>query len=373
MPGMNLTLLVGKTRQPAPRLLIEALQSVEITHSDSSRSGFKLVFQVGRASNRDLQDDPVLRSSKLTPFNRVIVVIAIQAKAQVLMDGIITHHEFASATTPGRATLSVIGEDDKKVQHPQQSEKAIVTKIINSSDYADYGLMAKIQEPLNAVTPTKKERIPAQAGSDLAYLQKLGTHFDYVFFITPGPRIGQNTAFWGFRPRGTRPQAAITVNMGPYTNTESVNVKYDAQAATQVQGRIQDRKTNQIRPLNAISSDRPPLAAQSALQLQRQQLVRRVRTYEETGHEYARAVDQTQAMVNRAAESTVTVTGEIDALRYGAILNIRELVPLRGVGYTHDGLYYVKSVTHRIRKGQYQQQFTITREGRNSTISSVGR
>jgi hypothetical protein len=368
MPGINLTLHLGRTKQTAPRFLIEALQSVEVTHSDTSRSGFKLIFQIGRAGNRDLQDDPILSSALLNPFNRLILVMTIQAKAQILMDGMITHHEFASTTTPGRTTLSVIGEDvsvmmdqnpDKKVQHPQQNERAIVSKIINSSDYAAYRFTAKVQNPPNNITPSKQERIPAQSGSDLAYLQELGKRFDYVFFVTPGPEVGQNTAYWGFRPRGTRPQAAITVNMGSFTNAETVNVKYDAQSATPVQGRIQDRKTNRILPVRAIASNRPALAAQPALQLQRQQLVQRVRTYEETGHEYTRAA--------------VTVTGEIDTLRYGAILNIRELVPLRGVGNTHDGLYYVKSVTHRIRKGQYQQQFTITREGRNSTISSVGR
>ena len=36
---------------------------------------------------------------------------------------------------------------------------------------------------------------------------------------------------------------------------------------------------------------------------------------------------------------------------------------LRGAGYTHDGSYYVKSVTHNISKGQYKQSFTLTREG----------
>lgn len=381
MNGINLTLRIGKTPQLAPRLLMEALQSVEVIHSDSAQSGFQLVFQVGRSGTRDRQDDPLLKSPLLTPFNRVILVITIQARAQVLMDGIITRQEF-SPSEPGQSTLTITGEDvsvmmdqatAKQVQHPQQSEMAIARKIISSADYAKYKLIADVQKPPADITPSQNERIPAQSGSDLAYLRELGERFDYVFFVTPGPGVGQNTAYWGPRPRGRSSQGAITVEMGPFTNASGINVQFDAQAATLAQGRIQDRRTNQIQPLRAADSDRPPLSRQSVLQLQQRQGVRRVQTYEETGHEFARAQAKTQAIVNRSAESGITVTGELDTLRYGDLLELRELVTLRGMGNTHDGLYYVKSVTHRIRKGEYQQSFTITREGRSSTIARVGR
>lgn len=381
MSGITLTLQIGKTPQPAPRLLMEALQSVEVSHSDSTQSGFQLMFQVGRAGSRDRQDDPLIKSPLLTPFNRVILVITIQAKARVLMDGIITRQEFSPGEA-GRSTLTITGEDvsvmmdqetNKQVEHPQQNEMAIAQKIISSAAYSRYRLIPNVQKPPANITPSRNERIPAQSGSDLAYLRQIGERFDYVFFITPGPGIGQNTAYWGPRPRGRTSQGTITVDMGPFTNASGVNVQFDGQAATQVTGQIQDRTTNEIRPLRVASSDRPPLSRQSVLQLQQQQGVRRVETYEETGHEFARAQARTQAMVNRSAETGITVTGELDTLRYGDLLKLRELVTLRGMGNTHNGLYYVKSVTHRIRKGEYQQRFTITREGRNSTISRAGR
>jgi hypothetical protein len=38
------------------------------------------------------------------------------------------------------------------------------------------------------------------------------------------------------------------------------------------------------------------------------------------------------------------------------------------VGFNYDGLYYVKSVTHKINMGDYKQSFTITREGLGSTV-----
>jgi hypothetical protein len=44
------------------------------------------------------------------------------------------------------------------------------------------------------------------------------------------------------------------------------------------------------------------------------------------------------------------------------------LVGLRGAGYSYDGMYYVKRVTHQISRGAYTQRFTLTREGTGSLV-----
>jgi hypothetical protein len=43
----------------------------------------------------------------------------------------------------------------------------------------------------------------------------------------------------------------------------------------------------------------------------------------------------------------------------------------RGAGWQHDGLYYVKRVTHRITRDDYTQSFTLTREGVGATTPVV--
>ena len=46
--GVHLTLLIGPTvAVPAPVMLTEALQRVEVSHSDEGQSGFQVTFQVG--------------------------------------------------------------------------------------------------------------------------------------------------------------------------------------------------------------------------------------------------------------------------------------------------------------------------------------
>ena len=82
---------------------------------------------------------------------------------------------------------------------------------------------------------------------------------------------------------------------------------------------------------------------------------------------FARAQADTDASTDRVVE----VSGDLDVGRYEAILAPRGLVGLRGAGYAHDGLYYVKSVSHDIRKGAYTQRFTLTREGQGSITPVV--
>ena len=41
----------------------------------------------------------------------------------------------------------------------------------------------------------------------------------------------------------------------------------------------------------------------------------------------------------------------------------RILVGVRGAGVAYDGLYYVSSVTHNIKHGEYKQSFQLSRDG----------
>ena len=189
-----------------------------------------------------------------------------------------------------------------------------------------------------------------------------------MFYIIPGPAPGANVAYWGPPQRKSRPQKALTVNMGSFTNVASVNFQNNALAATTVAGSVQDGKTNRIRPVQESKADRPKLATQSALEVQRH---RRVRQFRETGRDMARADARAQAIADRSVDNVVTVSGELETVRYGGLLHLRGLVGLRGVGGSFDGHYYVKSVTHTLAPGQYKQSFTITRDGLGSTVQRL--
>jgi hypothetical protein len=74
-----------------------------------------------------------------------------------------------------------------------------------------------------------------------------------------------------------------------------------------------------------------------------------------------------------AAQFAEAITGQgtLDVTRYGGVLQARQLVGVRGAGFAFDGLYYVKSVTHHIKRGEYKQDFNLSRDGLASTVPSL--
>src|SRR5262249_20712539 len=144
---------------------------------------------------------------------------------------------------------------------------------------------------------------------------------------------------------------ALSVNMGPVSNIESINFRYDGLHAQRVTYTSQGRSQTVTSPSLARSI---PLARDRAEARRLTHLI---------DDDPQRAEVRAQGMVDQSFDEVVTATGELDALRYNGLLEPRGLVGLRGAGQSYDGLYYVKSVTHRISKGSYKQSFNLTREG----------
>ena len=364
--GTLLTVLIGKGAPlPAPLLLMDNLDSVEVTHSDQGRSGFQMVFRAGR-TRTDLVDYGLLTNPLLKPLNRVVLLVTFNAFPEVLMDGIITHSELNPGNAPGSATLTVTGEDvsimmdlkERPVEHPAQPEAVIALKIIAS--YPKLGLIPVVIPPPTVDIPLPTERTPVQQETDLQYLQDMAARFGYVFYVTPGPAPLVNTAYWGPPKRIGVPQRALSVNMGPNTNVATINFQYNALQPTFVEGRVQDRQTGQDMPVQTRTSTRIPLSSQPAALTQSDV---RTRQFRQTGLNTVQAFARAQGETDASVDQVLTATGELDTGAYEAILKPRGLVGLRGAGYSHDGMYYVKRVTHRLRKGEYKQSFTLTRDG----------
>ncbi len=373
--GVKLTLLVGPTvAVPAPPQLTEALDGVEVTHSDEGRSGFQLTFQADRSGPADLLDPPVVSGPLLQPFNRVILLVSFGVVPAVLMDGVITHLELSPGDQGGTSTFTVTGEDvsvmmdleEKSVEHPAQDETIIANKLILS--YAQYGLLPTVIPPTVIDPPIPIERVPVQQGTDLQHLQRMAERYGYVFFVTPGPVPFVNTAYWGPPPRLSVPQRALTVDMGPETNVESIGFRNNSLGPAMVGGKVQDRTTNQAVPVQTFASTRPPLAAMPAW-LVNQPNVRTVQ-FRAGGLNATQAFGRAQGITDAASDALVA-EGEVDAVRYQGLLQARALVGVRGAGYAHDGFFYVKRVTHMIQRGRYRQRFTLTREGVGSTTPAV--
>jgi hypothetical protein len=370
---VHLNVLVGSgVPRPASSEFLEALDRVEVTHSDAERSGFQVVLRVGKPA-RQLFDPPLLADRRLAPGSRLVLTALLGARPHVLMDGFIGQQAFAPGKAAGESTLTLTGQDvaseldrnERVVTHPAQSEAAIALKILLS--YSRLGLIPVVVPPRLFAVPSPGEIVPVQKATDLKYLQELAQRLDYVFHVRPGPLPLTNTAYFGPRVRVGVPQAPLSVDLGPDTNVLSLDFQNAADEAAVVEGTVQDPLTNLPLPLRALGSLRAPLAVASALG---SAVVRR-RVYRSEGAStVVQALSEAQAQAE-AMSDVVTANGELDTGRYGALLDVGRLVSVRGVGRAYGGLYYVSRVTHALGKNSYRQSFTLKREGTGSTLASL--
>lgn len=371
-----LGLLVGPSVPvPVSSAVIEAVDNIEVAHRDQGRSGFQINLKVGRSGPRDISDFSLLTDRTFKPFNRVIINVTFGAVPKVLMDGIITHQQLAPDNQPGASRLTVTGEDvsvmmdmeEKDVEYPAQDEMTIANRIILS--YAQYGLVPVVIPPATTDTPVPTERTPVQQGTDLQYLNEMAERHGYVFYISPGPLPGQNTAYWGPPIRSGLPQKALSVNMGPSTNVRQINFTYNSLGPSLQSGSVQDRSSNERTQVETFSGTRIPLSGQPALQANQPNVRRRL--FRGNGLTVSQAFARAQGLTDSSTDDTVTANGELDATVYGDLLQPRSLVDLRGAGHTYDGTYYVQSVTHAIKKDEFMQRFTLNREGTGALSGMV--
>ena len=359
--GIRLVLLLGPTVPlPAPAEVLSALTKVEVTNDSGAGDGFQMTFALARSG---IADYGLLQSGAVSPLTRVVIGVIFGALPEVLLDGVITHHQFNPGAAAGQATLTVTGRDltalmdleEKNASFENQPDFLIVTQVLGS--YARYGLVPA-PTPTTDV-PLSLQRIPRQQETDLQFIRRLAQENGFVFYLEP-LTFGVSTAFWGPENRLGIPQPALSVNLGAATNVKSLAFSLDALAPVATKGTLVEPITRTSIPIPALPALKvPPLAAVPMLPR---------RTTIDRGTANASPTTAATRVLASMTNSpdAATANGEVDSTRYGAALRARRLVGVRGAGWTHDGLWYVRRVTHTLTPGagaHYSQSFSLSREG----------
>jgi hypothetical protein len=374
--GVQLLLMMGPTvAVPVAKPVAAALRDVEITHTDGESSAFQLSFVLSRDNPLGMALEVLLALPIFSVFSRVVITVLFNSTPHVLMDGIITTQQSRPGTEPGTVLLTLTGEDvsimmdreDVNAAHPLQPDVAIVNKLILK--YAKFGLIPLVIPPTAMGFPLPTDPPPTQNGTDYAYLTDLAKKYNYVFYVMPGPAPLTNIAYWGPKIRVGIPQKALTVDMGHATNVEDLSFEHDARKPTTYSGDVKDPLTGKRLPILALLTAQVPLASLPTLATNFTH-VKRVQV-RDSGTDYLSATAEYMAKVEESTNEVLTGRGSVDAMKYDAVLSPRGLVGVRGAGLLYDGFYYVKSVTHSLRKGSYSQEFVIVREGLGTTTPVV--
>jgi hypothetical protein len=361
----------GFTASPVPEAVIDALNSVQVTTTMGSQGGFQLKFSWSKNSALG----QLHAGGFFDPRQRVIIGVTVNGATEVLMDGIITKQDLTPSSAAGKSTFTVTGLDLTAlmdfidltgIPYPAMPMFAIVELIL--AKYALLGVVPVAIPPLLALIQNPIERFMKQDGTDYRYITTLAGKVGAVFYLDPGPTPGRSLAYWG--PDLTKmfggTQPAISIDFDSTTTVDSLNFSYDGTLATNYLVTIIEQNTHLPIPipLPGIDLIKAPQAAHAPTPLKYTQL-RPIASEDPIGAALAGL-----AKLFETAD-VVTASGQLDVLRYGRVFKVRQLCAVRGGGVYYDGLYYVKSVTHEIKRGEYKQNFTLTRGGTGSSISRV--
>jgi hypothetical protein len=364
LQGIHLTLLIGPAVPvPAPEAVMDALTSVQVTSSKDT-SGFQIVFAISKGS---LLLTTLLPAGYFDPIStRVIVIATFGGLPQVLMDGVVTRQELAPSSEPGQSTLTITGEDLSAlmdlidmtgVPFPAMPEVARVYLLL--AKYAVFGIVPAAVPSLPSDVPIPTNQIPVQRGTDRSYIRSLASQAGYVFYVEPGPLPGQSVAYFGPDVRLPVPQPALNINMDGETNVDTLSFSFDGLQKKIVLYSIMDPVTHKVVipiPVPNVAILRPPLGARPPIpwRLERQEGAAK--------NNPAKAAQEILGILFNASDA-ITASGSLDVLRYGRVLRSRMLVGVRGAGIAYDGVYYVNSVTHNLKRGEYKQSFQLSRDG----------
>lgn len=362
--GVHLTLLIGPLAvpMPAPQPVTEALQKVEI-NSSRERSGFQITFGMGKTSPLQLA---LLPAGFFDPMiTRVVLIATLKGIPTVVMDGVITRHEMQPGNEPGKSTFTVTGEDlsilmdvvDLRIPYPAMPEVARINLIL--AKYATFGITPIVVPPPVVSVDSPTSRFDTQDGTDRSYIKGLAAQSGYVFYVEPGPAPLQSIAYFGPDVRIPIPQPALSVNSDADTNVESLNFSLDGLAKKQVIMFVFDPATRKIPiavPIPDINPLHPPLGLRPTPPAKIQFAP------DTTRLSPAEAAKRAFGIMLQSADA-ISGSGSLNVVTYGFILRARLLVGVRGAGIAYDGLYYVDSVTHSIKRGEYKQNFQLSRDG----------
>jgi hypothetical protein len=372
LKAMSLTLMIGPAvLTPAPKSVIDSLTSVQVT-SGKEGSGFQLTFAVSKTSPLLLV---MLPAGYFDPIvTRVAIVATVGGIPNVLMDGFVTRQEITPSNDPGQSTLTITGEDlsvamglvESSVKFEGFSTEAVVQAVL--APYRLLGIVPVVIPPYIDYVLSSTDKWPSQVSqTDLDFIRSLARSAGYTFYVDPGPQPGQSTAYFGPDIHIPVPQPALNIDMDAMTNVESLSFSLDGMAKKITRFKILDPITGRTVieiPVPNINPFKPPLGARPTPPA--------LIGFSNQGAAQPpgkAAADILAYQLN--SSDAISGNGVLDVLRYGQVLRSRMLVGVRGASIGYDGLYYVDSVTHSIKRGEYKQNFSLSRDGLISNSPTV--
>lgn len=376
LKGLHLTMLIGPGLPlPAPLVLMDAVTEIQVTNNNT-KSGFQITFSVAKNEN------PINQLISIGFFDaistRVVIIATLNGVPNVLIDGVITQLQSVPSNEASKSIVTITGEDISLLMDlieitaplPALPDTAKVYTLLSPFHFLGITpvviptMVSTISSPTNSWETATKQ-------TPLRYLRNLAQENGYVFQIIPGPLPLQNIAYFGPDVNIPLPQKALSVNMDAHSNVENISFTTDGLAKKVNIYTIFDEVTKKITipvPVPNINILKPPLGLRPVQPVMKTTFADAF-SKKKSGEAAKKILSDLMSSENNPP--SIKANGSLNVLRYNGILRSGMLVGVRGAGIAYDGLYAVDSVTHSIKKGEYKQSFTLSRDGIVSNVPAL--
>lgn len=326
---------------------------LEVEEDHRLASVFKIKFAINRDDKGRWQ---YLDDSRVKLWNKMKIAVNVNNASVELIDGYITQIKPHLDPDEDKCTLEVSGMDatclmslEEKIQDwPSKQDSDIARQI-----FASYSLAPVVD--MTGVVHTEEVSTIMQRETDIQFLKRLARRNGFECFVKGMKGYFRKPLLSGMS------KPVLAAHFGDQTNLVSFEARVDALRPATVEMHQIDTIAKEVQSAVVSSSSLKKLGRQGAHA-----------TVSASG-QAAKMFVKNAVAFNKAEmkaiggalfdESAwfVEAKGEVETTAYGAALEARSLVPVKGVGEMFSGLYYVTAVRHVIKGREYTQRFTARR------------
>jgi phage protein D len=331
------------------KALIE--MTVEEDHRLAAMFRIKLDMQRGSDGLWEFLDD-----ERIKPWSKVVIAASVDDEETELITGYITQITPHFDPVESDCCLEIYGMDgsslmslEEKIKDwPNKSDSDIAREV-----FAAHNLAPEVEE--TAIVHDEAVATIIQRETDIQFLKRLARRNGFECFVK-----GQ-TGFFRKPALTELPQTLLAVHFGEESSLISFDAQLNALRPTAVEMSQIDVIGKETQDAAAEANEQQQLGRDGAQSLEppngatsRLFVRHALATGQPEMEKLCRAIFD-------EAEWLIEARGQIESSIYGAVLKARSLVPIKGVGETFSGMYYITNVRHVFREEIYQQHFTARR------------
>jgi len=297
-----------------------------------------------------------------------------------LIDGPVVGNDSQRSPQPGQSTVTLLVNDDSALLNRDQAAAALEGPVNQvARTLFDHPAIARadVESPSAGAGATGggggggQAPPTVQRGSPMQTLRMLAQQVDMHAYVLPGDQPGRSVGCLKTFPRevGSLPELVL---LGPGRNVEELNVSANAQSPARVTSSTLNFSDKGVvtaqqsyRDLELLGEQPPPADSQGAAVI--------------APPAWGGVTDPTlrATAVARRSSRGVEARGALRTECYGAVMRPYEVVLVKGIDDRSSGRYVITGVTHKITRGSWRQEFTLSRDaasaGGGAATTGVGR